>query len=320
MEFNAQNISAYKHIIIYGGCSAEYLNSMYLKTKGVLKYTGIFLNKTDYSKLNNDLQSLTQYNKDTLSKLRDESVLIIIALQNSENIKRIVPYVKENGFAYDYISNYSSVIDISFLNDLGYNHYIDYCGNDITFKGEYKRNKLFILRGRENASNNKINIGDILFISNSLKVNLYGNNATVKIGNSCSFCEVLIQTTTDGIVEIGNSCMFSIPIGLFQVDGHHIFDLNTKERINKNKNIYIGNHVWVGRHVSILGGCTIPDNCIVGSNTVTSHKFTEKNCVIAGNPGKVIRKDVIWARDDQSLNYATLYECNDKVGLKYINY
>ena len=107
MEFNAQNISAYKHIIIYGGCSAEYLNSMYLKTKGVLKYTGIFLNKTDYSKLNNDLQSLTQYNKDTLSKLRDESVLIIIALQNSENIKRIVPYVKENGFAYDYISNYT---------------------------------------------------------------------------------------------------------------------------------------------------------------------------------------------------------------------
>ncbi len=251
MEFNAQNISAYKHIIIYGGCSAEYLNSMYLKTKGVLKYTGIFLNKTDYSKLNNDLQSLTQYNKDTLSKLRDESVLIIIALQNSENIKRIVPYVKENGFAYDYISNYSSVIDISFLNDLGYNHYIDYCGNDITFKGEYKRNKLFIRRGRENASNNKINIGDILFISNSLKVNLYGNNATVKIGNSCSFCEVLIQTTTDGIVEIGNSCMFSIPIGLFQVDGHHIFDLNTKERINKNKNIYIGNHVWVGMLASL---------------------------------------------------------------------
>lgn len=134
---------------------------------------------------------------------------------------------------------------------MGYNHYIDYCGNDITFKGEYKRNKLFIRRGRENASNNKINIGDILFISNSLKVNLYGNNATVKIGNSCSFCEVLIQTTTDGIVEIGNSCMFSIPIGLFQVDGHHIFDLNTKERINKNKNIYIGNHVWVGMLASL---------------------------------------------------------------------
>ncbi len=318
MEFNAQNISAYKHIIIYGGCSAEYLNSMYLKTKGVLKYTGIFLNKTDYSKLNNDLQSLTQYNKDTLSKLRDESVLIIIALQNSENIKRIVPYVKENGFAYDYISNYSSVIDISFLNDLGYNHYIDYRGNDITVKGEYKRNKIFVRIAREGASNNKISIGNILFITSSLNVNLFGKSASVKIGRS-SFVELLIQVSTDGIVEIGNDCMFSMPVSLCQSDQHHIFDLDSGERINKNKNIYIGNHVWVGRHVSILGGCTIPDNCIVGANAVTSHKFTEKNCIIAGNPGKVIRKDVIWARDDQAMNYMTLDECNDKAGLKYIN-
>lgn len=45
----------------------------------------------------------------------------------------------------------------------------------------------------------------------------------------------------------------------------------------------------------------------------------KKTALLQVIPVKVIRKDVIWARDDQSLNYATLDECNDKVGLKYIN-
>ena len=39
----------------------------------------------------------------------------------------------------------------------------------------------------------------------------------------------------------------------------------------------------------ILKGTQLGDGCVVGAGAVVSGKF-EENCVIAGNPAKVIRK------------------------------
>ena len=39
----------------------------------------------------------------------------------------------------------------------------------------------------------------------------------------------------------------------------------------------------------ILKGTVLGDNCVVGAGAVVSGKF-ENNCVIAGNPARVIRK------------------------------
>ena len=40
----------------------------------------------------------------------------------------------------------------------------------------------------------------------------------------------------------------------------------------------------------------IPDNCIVGISSVVTKKFETKNCVIAGNPAKVVKEDIKWNR------------------------
>ena len=51
----------------------------------------------------------------------------------------------------------------------------------------------------------------------------------------------------------------------------------------------IGKNVFIGCNSLILKGTVIGDNCVVGAGSVVSGKF-EENCIIAGNPAKVIKK------------------------------
>lgn len=95
-------------------------------------------------------------------------------------------------------------------------------------------------------------------------------------------------------IKIGDDCMFSCEIVCWNTDWHKIFDKNTKKLLNEEKDIEIGNHVWIGRGVSILKGAKIPDGCIVGINSIVTKPFEEKDAVIAGNPAKVVKHNIVW--------------------------
>ena len=70
----------------------------------------------------------------------------------------------------------------------------------------------------------------------------------------------------------------------------------TGESVNIGKYITLGNHVWLGEGVTVLKNTIIADNCIVGTRAVVSGKFDIAGCVIAGNPGHVIKQGVNWDR------------------------
>ncbi len=320
MEFDAkQCISVSQNVILYVDCCSKYIEDMYQLTKSILKFNGIISTSDDVSGLNSELRTLPRSSINNVDKL--SNVVVIIASQSPVKIAKVAEECRKLNVKYDHISNYTSNIDFGFLTALGYDHYIDYLGNDICYVGEYKSGILKLRKGGSNIDicrNNKIELTGKIDISEKLCLAIYGSNSLISIKHS-SFINTEIQITTAGKIEIGECCMFSCGINLLQADQHLIFDLETKERINKDKNICIGNHVWIGRGVNLLGGATIPDNCIVGTGSITSHKFTEANCIIAGNPAKVIRKNVVWARDNQAFDYQTYDECRDKVALKYID-
>ena len=151
----------------------------------------------------------------------------------------------------------------------------------------------------EIASNVTLEIQPSRYSINNLRITT-SNNSTVAIGKnfSCFDCTIDNHDEAGKSVEIGEDCMFSHGIKIRTSDGHTIYDLTTKEILNKPKSgIRIGNHVWVGVDVVILKDVSIPSNCIIGAKSLVNKSFEEQNVVIAGTPAKIIKTNVGWDRN-----------------------
>ncbi len=55
------------------------------------------------------------------------------------------------------------------------------------------------------------------------------------------------------------------------------------------KEVVIGDNCWIGMNAVILPGVHLGDHITVGAGAVVTHSF-EGNCVIAGNPARIIKK------------------------------
>lgn len=63
---------------------------------------------------------------------------------------------------------------------------------------------------------------------------------------------------------------------------------NSRRVVSKGP-VIIEDNVWIGEGVAILPNVTIGRNSIIGANAVVT-KDVPANCVVAGNPAKVIKK------------------------------
>lgn len=100
-------------------------------------------------------------------------------------------------------------------------------------------------------------------------------------------------------VFINSCCHFQDQGGIF-IDngvliGHNVVlaTLNHDLIPEKRQYIYpdsikIGKNVWIGSNSTILQGVTVSDGAIVGAGSVVI-KDVPKNCVVAGNPAKIIK-------------------------------
>ncbi len=125
----------------------------------------------------------------------------------------------------------------------------------------------------------------------------------IVIDSNMSFSSSLILSVqSGGTIEIGEDVMFSHDCIVQAGDGHSIYDVTSGKRMNvieeESGKVKIGDHVWIGRKAMILGGVRyteIGDGSIVGAGTVFKGK-SPNNVVVAGNPAKIVRKDIAWSR------------------------
>lgn len=123
------------------------------------------------------------------------------------------------------------------------------------------------------------------------------HNCLVHIGKNSDSNGVWIDLLEDNSsVIIGDNCMLSWNIHIFASDSHTIYDVTSKKLLNWGKEIVIGDNVWLAMDCTILKNTFIAKNCIVGASAVVSGKFKEPNCVIAGNPAKIVKRGIAWNR------------------------
>lgn len=111
----------------------------------------------------------------------------------------------------------------------------------------------------------------------------------IKIGNnvgiSGSTLNATVGITIEDNVNIGSGCIIT------DTDSHPIdYDervANNKEATNKAP-ILVREGAFIGARSIILKGVTIGKHSIVGAGSVVS-KPVPDNCIVAGNPAKVIR-------------------------------
>ncbi len=126
-----------------------------------------------------------------------------------------------------------------------------------------------------------------------------GDGQICKIGHGSTFYGTTIKLPERSGCIIGNDCMFSNSINIWASDGHSVLDANTLEILNcPTGPVVIGNHVWVGEGARITKRAQIYDNSIVSGGAVCYCDYVESNVVIAGNPGKIVKRGITWDRSN----------------------
>lgn len=174
-----------------------------------------------------------------------------------------------------------------------------------------KYGKNLLLKGAPvifNKSGAELTIGNNCVIKSSFLSNLVGlysrtiivtraPGAYIHIGNGVGISGATIYARKG--ISIGDNTAIGGNVKILDNDFHPI-EAEKRVRLLTDPNggnsdlipsreIRIGKNCFIGCNAIILKGTVLGDNCVVGAGAVVSGKFDD-NCVIAGNPARVIRK------------------------------
>lgn len=172
----------------------------------------------------------------------------------------------------------------------------------IVFKGE---NNILFLGKDVRISDSVISFecdNSVVYISESrheYKLGVSVNNrCTLFIGkNNYINNKISISVSEQTNVVIGEDGMFSFGIWIRTADPHLIYDIETGDRINPSKGVFIGDHVWVGQNVMITKGSQIGSGSIIGAMGLVSGQKIPSNQIWGGVPVKKIKSGIFFTKE-----------------------
>lgn len=88
-----------------------------------------------------------------------------------------------------------------------------------------------------------------------------------------------------GEIRIGHGTYIGPNVGL--ITANH--DFKNLDVHLEPKHIIMGDNCWIGMNSVVLPGVELGNRTIVGAGSVVTKSFKEGNCIIAGNPAKIIK-------------------------------
>lgn len=110
-----------------------------------------------------------------------------------------------------------------------------------------------------------------------------------------------IYTAEETSAVIGDDCMIASQVQIRTEDSHAIYDVESGKRLNPSRDVVIGQHVWLAESALILSGAMIGSGSVVAARAVVKSRVPN-NCVIAGIPSKIIKRNAAWERPNIAFN------------------
>lgn len=199
-------------------------------------------------------------------------------------------------------------------------NYSDENGNKIIMHGECNTGggqpPTVLFRGRNNLlevdKDSKIYNSIIRFDSHGGKLKIGKNvqyTGVIRVGLGCEVkigekttvtanCYISAAEYTQ--IIIGNDCMFASNNRVCTDDAHPIFEIETGQRINRSRDITIGDHVWLGFESVVLAGANIGSGSVIGMRGLVK-KNIPCNTLAVGVPCKAIKENIAWERTHLNL-------------------
>ena len=145
-------------------------------------------------------------------------------------------------------------------------------------------------------SGTKFQYGEGLTMGRGCRIDTNPKFKSLKIGKNARIGDY-VHINADLNIEIGDNVLMASKIFISDANHgnyngeHQSFPYeNPSQRELFCNPVKIGDNVWIGENVVILPGTVIGNGCIVGANSVLSKSVYPDNCIIAGTPGKVLKR------------------------------
>jgi len=108
----------------------------------------------------------------------------------------------------------------------------------------------------------------------------------ISIGDYCLISPGVNISSAVGIT-IGKACMIAADVSISDSDWHGLYNRTRPFRCSAP--VHLKDNVWIGARAIIGKGVTIGKNSVVAAGSIVVNNV-EDNCVVGGNPAKIIKQ------------------------------